>query len=59
MRCWQKRFQTELEKNLAESKKVEDSIDMKHAKFMKHIRETAKDHFQSDQSSQKGRKESG
>ena len=42
------RFQSELEKNLAESKKDEDSIDVKYAKVVKHIKETAENHFQSD-----------
>jgi hypothetical protein len=51
------RFQSELEKNLAESKKDEDSIDVKYAKFVKHIKETAEDHFQPDQDSQRRRKE--
>ena len=44
-----KRFQSELEKNLAESKK--------YTKFVKHIRETAEDYFQPDQGSQRRRKE--
>ena len=52
-----KRFQSELEMNLAESKKDEDSIDVKYAKFVKHIKEAAEDHFQPDQGSQKRRKE--
>ena len=43
------RFQSELEKNLAESKKDEDSIDVKYAKFVKHIKGTAEDHFQPNQ----------
>jgi hypothetical protein len=52
-----KQFQSELEKTLAESKKDEDSIDLKYAKLVKHIKETAQDHFQPDQGSQKRRKE--
>ena len=52
-----KRFQSELEKNLAESKKDDDSIDVKYAKFVKHIKEAAEDHFQPDQGSQRRRKE--
>ena len=51
------RFQRELEKNLAECKKDEDSIDVKYAKFVKHVKETAEDHFQPDQGSQRRRKE--
>ena len=52
-----KRFQSELEKNLAESKKDEDSIDVKYSKLVKHIKEAAEDHFQPDQGSQRRRKE--
>jgi hypothetical protein len=51
------RFQSELEKNLAESKTNEDSIDVKYAKFVKHIKETAEDHFQPDQGSQRRQRE--
>jgi hypothetical protein len=51
------RFPSELRKNLAKSKKDEDSIDVKYAKFVKHIKETAEDHFQPDQGSQRRRKE--
>ena len=50
-------FQSELEKNLSESKKDEDSVDVKYAKLVKHIKETAEDHFQLDQGSQRRRKE--
>ena len=51
------RFQSELENNLTESKKDEDSIDVKYVKFVKHIKETAEDHFQPVQNSQRRRKE--
>jgi hypothetical protein len=52
-----KHFQSEMGKNLAKCKDDRDSIDVKYAKLVTHIKETAQDHFQPDQGAQKKRKE--
>ena len=51
------RFHKEMETILTGNKDDEDSIDVRYAKFVAHIKDTAKDHFHPDQNARKKRKE--
>ena len=50
-------FQSEVKRNLAQCKKDGDSIDMRYAKFVTCIKETAQHHFQPARAAQNKRKE--